>query len=262
MKACVASVLSVVMLLTSASWAMPIWQFDRMSDNDDARYIEYLVRSIKDASQGDPALRDQVERFFRKKQPGEAISGMGKFELNIAYARIADLEAVAKNPKVARLQVEDVLYLTMVRNGITLGKNFRPTVLNFRPQAPPEPPVTMEDAQKGLARTQAWVARTVGPNSPAVFSGFTSNEKALLFFGALIVGLSMANKSDSSSSSESSGSSWPATGGGESTSPSKPWSPPADTAPPPWKSATPMNGDTTKILHGEAAISGSNVNRR
>jgi hypothetical protein len=165
---------------------MPIYQFDRMSDNDDVRYIDSLVKSVEAASQGDPALYAQVKRFFKTKQPGEAISGMGKFELNMAYARIADLQAVAKNPKVPRLQVEDVLYVTMVDNGITLPNHFRPTTFNFRPQEPLGESLTLADAQKALTRTQAWVARRVEPNSPVLSPSLSSSDKETAFWAAIV----------------------------------------------------------------------------
>jgi len=188
--------LAVIPLFVTTAGAMPIYRFDQMSDNDDARYVASLVASAKAASQFDPALYARVKRFFQNKQPGETISGMGKFELNLAFARIADLQAVAKNPRVRRLEVEDVLYTTMVDNGITLPGNYRPAVFDFKPQEPPEKPVTMADAQQGLARTQNWIARTVERDSPALFSGFSSNDKVIAFWGTVIVAAMMMSKSE------------------------------------------------------------------
>jgi len=154
-------------------------------------YIDKLTDSVEDASKNDPALLARVKRFFMKKQPGEAISGMGRFELNLSLARIADLQAAEKNPKVRRLEVEDVMYATLDRSGIVLNKYFRPA--NFQPQKPlAQKYLTREDADKALAQTQAWIARTVEPEhtfshgGPQTgLSGFSNNEKAIAFFLAL-----------------------------------------------------------------------------
>jgi hypothetical protein len=87
---------------------------------------------------------------------------MGQFELNLSLARVADLEAVEKYPKVRRLEVEDVMYVTLVVNGIALPKSFRPAAINFQPKRPSGTVVmTKAESYKALAQTQAWVGRTV-----------------------------------------------------------------------------------------------------
>jgi hypothetical protein len=191
MKAHVAIVVSAVMLFAPLAQAMEIRQFDRMSGDDQIKYIDKLTDSVEDASKNDPALLARVKRFFMKKQAGEAISGMGRFELNLSLARIADLQAAEKNPKVRRLELEDVMYATLGRSGIVLDKHFRPD--NFQPQKPlAQKFLTREDADKALAQTQAWIARTVEPEhtfshgGPQTgLSGFSDNEKAIAFFLAL-----------------------------------------------------------------------------
>src|SRR5690348_9860150 len=110
MKAHFAIVVSAIMLFAPLAQAIEIRQFDRMSGDDQVKYIDKLTDSVEDASKQDPALMARVKRFFMNKQPGEAVSGMGRFELNLSLARIGDLEAAEKNPKARRLEMEDVMY--------------------------------------------------------------------------------------------------------------------------------------------------------
>jgi hypothetical protein len=170
--------------------AMEIRQFDRMSSDDQTSYIDKLIDSVEDASKNDPALLARVKRFFMKKQPGEAISGMGRFELSLSLARVADLQAAEKNPKARRLEVEDVMYVALGSRGIVINQYFRPA---FQPQKPlAQKFLTREDADKALAQTRAWIARTVEPEHSFshggpqnAISGFANDEKTIRFFSAL-----------------------------------------------------------------------------
>src|ERR1700690_825421 len=158
-KLLVAAMLSATMLFSSAAQAMEIWRFDLMSGDDQIEYITQLTDSVENASYGRQLAL--VKRFFLAKQPGEEISGMGRFELNLALARIADLQAAERNPKARRLQVEDVMYVTLERNGIVLPRNFRPVAVNFRYRPSPKiRPMTKDEAVKALAEAKTWAYRT------------------------------------------------------------------------------------------------------
>lgn len=140
--------------------ARGIWRFDKLASDDQIEYVNLLIDSVEAAIQ--PEQLAQVKRFFASKQAGETMSGMGQFELNLSLARVADLEAVEKYPKVRRLEVEDVMYVTLVVNGIALPKSFRPAAINFQPKRPSGTVVmTKAESYKALAQTQAWVGRTV-----------------------------------------------------------------------------------------------------
>jgi len=199
MKAHLAIVVSAVMLFAPLAQAVEIRQFDRMSGDDQIKFVDKMTDSVEDASKNDPALLARVKRFFLKKQPGEAISGMGRFELNLSLARVADLQAAEKNPKARRLEVEDVMYASLARSGIILNKYFSPV---FQPQKPlAQKFLTREDADKALAQTQAWIARTVEPEhtfshgGPQTgLSGFSDKERAIAFFMALAVIGTVAGK--------------------------------------------------------------------
>ncbi|MGB8590934.1 MAG: hypothetical protein WA755_13605 [Candidatus Acidiferrales bacterium] len=192
MKRSLAIALSAAMLFAPALHATEIRQFDRMAGDDQITFVDKLVDSVEAACQNDPALLARVKRFFLAKQPGEQISGMGRFSINLSLARIADLQVAEKNPNARRLEVEDVMYATLFKSGIILNKNFRPVAVNFHPQKPLSSKyLTMVDANKELAQQQAWAARNVvehtfnhgGP--VASLSGFTDDQKAIAFFVAL-----------------------------------------------------------------------------
>lgn len=206
MKTFLVMYLSAVMLLTPVAQATQIHQFDKMNGDDQIDYVDLLAQSVEDATAG--AEHTRVHRFFMPKQPGETISGMGQFEMNLSLARIADLEAVQKNPQARRLEVEDVMYVTLERNGIILPKSFRPVATNFHPKRALSPKtMTMLDAQKALAETQAWVSRTVDAPRElhrGTLSGFSSNDKAIAFFAALALLAIAANKAGGGSSAPSS----------------------------------------------------------
>lgn len=157
MKAFPAIFLAATLLLTRAAQAMEIWRFDKLAGDDQITYVDRLAQSVEDATKGKQLAR--VKKFFMLKQPGENISGMGQFELNLSLARVADLRAIEKNSKARRLEVEDVMYVTLERNGIILPNGFKPHVINFQPKYPPSKTVmTKEEAGKALAQTRAWVA--------------------------------------------------------------------------------------------------------
>lgn len=206
MKAILAAV--ALWLCVASAQAMQIQQFDKLSPDDQIDFINQLVDSVVNAAQGN--LHARVERFFMNKQPGEMISGMGRFELNLSLARVADLDAVARNPKAHRLEVEDVMFATLERSAIVLPGSFRPTALHFRPKGPPSKLVmNAPEAAKALKQTQAWVAREVPAehefrqSTLDGLSGFPSNDKAIAFFSALASLVEKACKSGCESGSSS-----------------------------------------------------------
>jgi hypothetical protein len=149
---------------TSANVPMEIWFFDRMAEDDEIAYVNELMQAVYAAAKGDDVAR--AHRFFMNKQPGEVISGMGQFELNIAKTRIKDLELVEKNPKAPRARVDDVMASVLEQNGLVFTP--RPVVRNFqRKVASLRDPLTMAGAQKELADVRAYVDRNVGTPTDA-----------------------------------------------------------------------------------------------
>lgn len=189
--------LAIAVIFPRMAPATEIRQFDRYDDSDQVQFVSELVRSVKAAAQVDPALLTKVNRFFMKKQPGEAVTGMGRFELNLSLARIADMDTAAKDPRARRIEVEDVMYGTLFNNGIRFTTSFRPTAIDFHTQKPLTPPSTRQDAERALTQTRQWIARTVepdhqvargGPADSQSWSGFGDDHRAIAFWAALIVG--------------------------------------------------------------------------
>ncbi len=192
-----AVVLFAALIFSPLAQATEIRQFDRYDGDDQIRFIDKLVDSVEAAAQNNPALLARVKRFFLAKQPGETISGMGRFELDLSLARIADMDATAKNPKARHLEVEDVMYATLFNNGIRFTNSFRPAAVNFQPEKPLGRQLTRQDADKALAETRQWIARDVEPEhrfdhggpvgeTEQSWSGWSDDKKAIAFFAAII----------------------------------------------------------------------------
>lgn len=203
MKVHLATIVAAAMIFAPRAQATEIRQFDRMSGDDQIKFVDKLVDSVEAAAQKDPAQLAKVKRFFMQKQPGETISGMGRFELSLSLARIADMDASANNPKAQRLHVEDVMYAVLYNSGIRFSTAFRPQVIDFQPQKPLGPPLTRQDADKALAQTRSWIAREVhtfdhgGPVGETAdsrgWSGWSDDQKAIAVFKAML-GLALVGK--------------------------------------------------------------------
>ena len=188
------AMLMATVFFVSSTYAMEIQQFDRMAGDDQMDYVDKLAQNVEDATQGD--MHARAVRFFKPKQPGETISGMGQFEMALSLARIADLDAFAKNPKARRLEVEDVMYAILDRNGILVAK---PIPVRFHPTYPPGKAMTRQQANEALEQTKKWVAMSSAEHTkvwqseaagrrtlPSTSTGPFSNVGAgIAFFAAL-----------------------------------------------------------------------------
>ena len=63
---------------------------------------------------------------------------MVEFERNLARGRVADLRNLEKNPTARRLEVEDVMGVTLEKNGIELSDGFFTVANGFHPKLPPQ----------------------------------------------------------------------------------------------------------------------------
>ncbi len=143
---------------------MEVWFFDRMSDDDQIAYVNELMEAVYAAAKGDQVER--AHRFFKDKQSGETISGMGQFELQLAQERIKDLEHVAKDPKAPRALVDNVMNSVLVQNGLIITP--KPVVRNFqRKYAHLHDPLTLDRANSALAEMRTYVFRNVGTPTDA-----------------------------------------------------------------------------------------------
>ena len=133
------SILAFVISLSICASALPIWQFDKMADDDQDEYIADLIigaeKVLKD--DGKPELAEQVHKLFTTKDPQGNISiGMTQFEIVLAKARLADLQRSKKDPQARRLEVEDAMIVTLRKNGIELPPSFLAVAKDFKPKVP------------------------------------------------------------------------------------------------------------------------------
>lgn len=136
-----AAMLGAVMVFSSAAQAMTIVRFDKMADEDQARYIGDLIVGAQNVlnDAGKPALAAQVKQLFTTKLGNDADTvGMVEFERNLARARVADLRRLDKDPRAPRLEVEDAMAVTLEKNGIPLPDTFFTVASEFRPKYPPK----------------------------------------------------------------------------------------------------------------------------
>ena len=124
---------SVFVLFASTSNATTFPVFDHMDSYAQAEYIADMVDRTEKAfrDDGKPDLALKTEQLFALVEPGDAMSvGLVELERNVARARVADLDRLAKNPKAQRVEVEDALFVTLKKNGMELSSNAMNGVLN------------------------------------------------------------------------------------------------------------------------------------
>ena len=127
------------LLMGSPAHAMEIEQFDKMAAADQSDYIVVLIvgaqRVLIDSGRKD--LADKVHILFTTTIPGDdAPVGAVEFESNLARARSADIRNLEKDPRAARLEVEDAMIVTLQKNGIELPDSFFTVAGGFRPKLP------------------------------------------------------------------------------------------------------------------------------
>jgi hypothetical protein len=120
---------------------MPIHEFDKMAESDQDEFVAALILGAQTvlAGEGRSDLADAVHRLFtKKKNSADQISlGMGEFEINLARAREADKKRAEKD-RARPLEVEDVLAVTLKKNGIELPDSFFSVAKDFIPKRAPK----------------------------------------------------------------------------------------------------------------------------
>ncbi len=129
--------LAVAMFLTGTAQALEIQQFDRMTAENRSEYVRLLVRGAEKilTDEGRADLAAQVDYLFTTKDAGDNQTiGMVEFELSLAQLRADDAAGVFENPNVRRLEVEEVMYETLEKNGIVLPTSFLTVGKDFKPK--------------------------------------------------------------------------------------------------------------------------------
>jgi hypothetical protein len=87
-----------------------------------------------DAGHADQAAK--VSKLFTTHIGNDQTSvGIVEFMSNLARARLADVQNVAKDPNAQRIEVEDAMAVTLNKNGIELPDSFFTVLSNFKPAA-------------------------------------------------------------------------------------------------------------------------------
>jgi hypothetical protein len=136
-----AIIVSAALLMSNAARAMEIVKFDKMAAQDQSDYIVILIEGAQKVliQSGKKDVADKVHTLFTKKLGGdESPVGVVEFEGNIARARLADIRNLEKDPRAARLEVEDAMVVTLQKNGIELPDSFFTIASGFRPKLPPQ----------------------------------------------------------------------------------------------------------------------------
>ena len=135
----VAAFMLVAMLLPNRAQALPIVQFDKMAVADQSDYVGLLIGGAEQVlnDEGRADLPAKVEELFTTTDPGDKHTiGMVEFEINLARAREADAKRVLSDPNAPRLEVEDALAVTLLKNHIDLPHSFYTVLSNFKPKYP------------------------------------------------------------------------------------------------------------------------------
>ena len=131
--------LSAALLVSHLADAMPIHQFDKMSETDQAKYMSLLLNGTASQfkAQGKQTdLANLMTAFKHSSGPGLA-SGYVEFKNNLDAARASNA-ANAKNPNKKSLDVEYAFGLTLKQNRIPVSaKELLAAGRNFKPSGPP-----------------------------------------------------------------------------------------------------------------------------
>jgi hypothetical protein len=130
---------SVATLVAAAAHAMPIVQFDKLTISDQGDYLVLLLQGAQkilvDAGKGDQAVK--LNKLFSEVLPGNQMSiGALQFEENLDRGRLFDVERYAKDHNARRLEVEDVMIVTLKKNDIAMPPEFVHVADKFVPKQP------------------------------------------------------------------------------------------------------------------------------
>ena len=120
------------------------WKYSSMIKMAGADQDEYIAEIIQGAEkvltdEGRADLSAKVSKLFTTRLGNDQISvGMTEFSINLARARLFDVQNVAKDSNAQRVDVEDAMFATLKKNGIELPDSFFTVLSNFRPKFPPQ----------------------------------------------------------------------------------------------------------------------------
>jgi hypothetical protein len=125
-----------LMLASQQAQALEIWQYDRLADGDQARFVTLLAQGAMDllrkAGHADQAA--MVGQLFNTKNPNDKRSPA--FLASLAQTRAADDKRAIEMPDATRLEVEDAILAMLKPRGIMLPDSFFMVNKDFRARLP------------------------------------------------------------------------------------------------------------------------------
>jgi hypothetical protein len=128
--------LSAALLYSRLTDAMPIHQFDKMSESNQANYMAWLLKGTESQFHIEGKQVDLLNLMtvFRHSSGPALAPGFTEFKNNLDAARESN-RADANNPYRKPLDVEQTFALTLKQNGILVsekellaaGRNFKPS---------------------------------------------------------------------------------------------------------------------------------------
>ena len=135
-----------ILLIATASQAMPFSQFDGMAAQDRQDYMKFLVECVQRVliDQGHKDQAAKVYQLFNEILPGDALPlGEAEFEGNLSNARVRDAKRHAEDPNARRIEIESALTGTLRKNGFDVTQDFVNRLMKlantFKPKYSPQP---------------------------------------------------------------------------------------------------------------------------
>jgi hypothetical protein len=130
--------LSTALLFSHPTDAMPIRQFDKMSENNQANYMTWLLKGTESQFNTEGKQLDlfNLMTVFRHSGGPALAPGFTEFKNNLDAARESN-KTNANNPNKKPLEVEQAFALTLKQNGILVSaKELQAAGLGFKPSEP------------------------------------------------------------------------------------------------------------------------------
>ena len=130
--------LSACLLPGWAAQALEIWQYDRLAQGDQARFVSGLVHgAIAILTKAGHA--DQAQKVAHLFPDPDHATATATFKAALAYERDVDVKRAIEQPDASRLEVEDAMEELLKKDGITLPDSFYTVNRDFRARLPVKP---------------------------------------------------------------------------------------------------------------------------
>ena len=123
------------LLAGSGAEALEIWQYDRLADQDQARFVSGLVHGAMDILTK-AGHTDQARKVAQLFPDPDRATATPVFKTALAQERSVDDKRAIEQPDSTRLEVEDAMLELFKKNGIVLPDSFYIVNRDFRARLP------------------------------------------------------------------------------------------------------------------------------